>query len=1380
MILREIARGGMGVVYEAVQESLGRHVALKVLPHWISDPNLLERFRREARSAAILHHTNIVPVFGVGEHEGVHYYAMQYIHGQSLDTVLREVKRLRGAAHASANPELPRDKALAASVALELLSGRFAPPARHAGADTVSEAAARAPSAGDDSSSRSAGSAQSSASSTWSIPSHSGFRYYRSVARIGLQVADALAYAHDQKLLHRDIKPSNLLLDLKGTVWVTDFGLAKAEGSDALTHTGDVVGTLRYLAPERFRGYADARSDVYSLGLTLYEMLTLEPAFATDQRPRLIDKILHEEAPAPRRLDPLIPRDLETIALKAMAKEPSDRYQTAGELAEDLRRYLSDRSILARRASALEQSMRWCKRNRWLTVTIATLAASLLTVAVLAVLYGDRQRQFALENRKAATKISTLAENLATSLVESNRLLAERNFDRGQAAFENDEIGTGLLWMIESWRSAQAAGDPALQHAARANLSAWLPYHPRLTAVLSHHRPVEDAAFSPDGKLVVTGADDGTARLWNAATGRPVGLILRHPREVTSVAFNPDGMTVLTGCLDGNSRLWRTATGEPAGPLLHSEGQGPVSAAFSPDGTRIVTGREGWAQVWDSATGRPLAGPYRKFGTPLAFSPDGKSILTPGDLAYLWDAATGQPAGVPLKNPGSSRSIAMSPDGTTVLTGRKDGTTQLWDAPTGEPLTPSLAAHSDRVRDVAFSPDGEMFLTASTDKTARLWDAVTGQPIGRPLFHHGPVVAVAFSPDGKSFLTTSSDYTVRLWRLEIYQPLKFVIEQQSSCTAARLSPDGRTILTGDFGGAARLWDRRDGRPLSPPLPHSARINNHAAAFSPDGTTVLTGSQDRMARQWSVPYGRAIGPPLEHQGDVWSVAFSPDGKTLLTVDETAIRFWDSATHSPKGTPVRQPAMATGAAFSPTGTTFAAAYDNGTVQLRDVATGSTQGEAFPHPGSVEALAFSPDGKSILTGCEDGMARLWDVASGNLLLPPIVTGRWVWSVAFRADGKLLATGNSTSARLWDTATGQPVGPMLPHSGNVVDVGFSPDGDALVTASLGDGASLFDVPSEVPENLGLVASWVELLTGLKLDALHGSIHVLDNAAWLASRDRLDQQGGPPLMPEYAPSATAVQQTRLSITLAKIRFRELQTRQLLASSLLEEGRPFEAIAALRQARSIADRLRLKYPDNRNYVHMLAAIDNNLAWLLATAREPKVHDPSQAVQLARTAVGFVPGNALYWNTLGTACYRAGDWSGAIEALTRSNECNAKMTLAFNGYFLAMAHQRRGNSNAAQLWFDIAGRWHRRRFPNNPELRQFRTEAAEVLGLEPRAARWNDRTPGDAAMARLIQNADPAATWAREWLNAPEAHPTPPLEPSSSQEAPNARNAAGWP
>ncbi|HJZ55593.1 MAG TPA: serine/threonine-protein kinase, partial [Gemmataceae bacterium] len=363
-ILREVGRGGMGVVYEAVQESLGRHVALKVLPVRGTVPQKQhERFKREAKAAANLHHTNIVPVFGVGEAEGVHFYAMQFIHGQGLDAVLEEVRRLRAGTAAGSPPEANAN--LTVSLAAGLVSGfELVRPS------ALTDPAVRT--------------RDTRAGSTSVVgksgESATGSDYYRRVARIGLQVAEALVHAHAEGVLHRDVKPSNLLLDARGCVWVTDFGLAKMEGSEELTTPGDIVGTLRYMPPERFAGTEDARGDVYGLGLTLYEMLALRPAFDAPDRPRLLELVRHGDVPHPRQSDPRVPRDLETVVLKAAAREPGDRYQTAAELAADLGRFLDDQPVLARRVSWLEQARRWCQRKP----TVAGLYAAVVLGAALA------------------------------------------------------------------------------------------------------------------------------------------------------------------------------------------------------------------------------------------------------------------------------------------------------------------------------------------------------------------------------------------------------------------------------------------------------------------------------------------------------------------------------------------------------------------------------------------------------------------------------------------------------------------------------------------------------------------------------------------------------------------------------------------------------------------------------------------------------------------------------------------------------------------------------------------------------------------------------------------------------------------------------------
>jgi eukaryotic-like serine/threonine-protein kinase len=453
-IIREIGRGGMGVVYEAEQVSLGRHVALKVLPQQaLAGSSNLERFRLEARAAARLHHTNIVPVFGVGDQDGLHYYAMQFIAGEGLDVVFAKLC-------AGASPEAT----VTVTAIRDLLSGQFpAPEKSGVRSSTVRPSADTGPIAG-----TSTGGGDYSVAPRKPLPEApasdrspplkpSGNKaeapYYRSIARVGLQVAEALAYAHSQGILHRDIKPSNLLLDDKGTVWVTDFGLAKAEGSDALTQTGDVVGTLRYMAPERFDGWSDPRSDLYSLGVTLYELLTLRPLFEEPNRALLIKRVTQELPPAPRKLQPKIPRDLETIVLKTIAKEPAQRYASAEEMAEDLRRFLADRPIKARRTSEAERLWRWSRRNPALAVSLSALFLVLaLGLIAATVLWrrAEHQREVAAGLRDLAEARRNDAERLrgqsedrrkaaeaSAREAERQRARAEANFGRARAAVDD-------------------------------------------------------------------------------------------------------------------------------------------------------------------------------------------------------------------------------------------------------------------------------------------------------------------------------------------------------------------------------------------------------------------------------------------------------------------------------------------------------------------------------------------------------------------------------------------------------------------------------------------------------------------------------------------------------------------------------------------------------------------------------------------------------------------------------------------------------------------------------------------------------------------------------------------------------------------------------
>jgi serine/threonine protein kinase/formylglycine-generating enzyme required for sulfatase activity len=427
-ILREVGRGGMGIVYEAEQVSLGRHVALKVLPRKILvDDQQRRRFEREAKAAAKLHHTNIVPVFGVGEHAGMPYYVMQFIQGLGLDEVLEELKRMQGSGPATATGgelRVSRKDVSAADVARSLLTGKFefgaggvSPPSEPQEAD--------APRSGENSATGKLSDSFTLASATLKLPGSGGavqskdkrVSYWQSVAQIGRQVAEALEYAHKQGIQHRDIKPSNLLLDTRGTVWVTDFGLARADNEAHLTQTGDIVGTLRYMPPEAFECRWDKRGDIYSLGLTLYELLACKPAYEERDRHRLIKQVTTEE---PARLDKRnrsIPRDLVTIVHKAIDREPGRRYATAGELAADLQRFLDDEPIRARRVSNAERLLRWGRRNKGFAFLSAVAIFLLVTVAVVSTL--SALQLLTEQNRANKAERDTLSANVESLMTAS-------------------------------------------------------------------------------------------------------------------------------------------------------------------------------------------------------------------------------------------------------------------------------------------------------------------------------------------------------------------------------------------------------------------------------------------------------------------------------------------------------------------------------------------------------------------------------------------------------------------------------------------------------------------------------------------------------------------------------------------------------------------------------------------------------------------------------------------------------------------------------------------------------------------------------------------------------------------------------------------------
>ena len=583
-------------------------------------------------------------------------------------------------------------------------------------------------------------------------------------------------------------------------------------------------------------------------------------------------------------------------------------------------------------------------------------------------------------------------------------------------------------------------------------------WDPLLQILEGHSGWVRIVVFSPVGKLLASGSDDGTVRLWDLTTGSSLGSLQGHSNWVRAMAFSPDGKHLASGSNDCTIRLWDPATGASLGTLQgHSDCVTVV--AFSPDGRHPASGSDDrTVRLWSLTTGSLLGilQGHSGFVGAVAFSPDGKCLVSgSGDRTVrLWDPISGASLGTLQGHSDWVRVVEFLPDGKHLSSGSNDGTVRLWDLTTGS-LLGILQGHSGWVRTVAFSPDGKLLASGSDDRTVRLWDPTTGAPLVTLKGHSDWISVVVFSPDGKLLASGSDDRTVRLWNPSFGSSLRTLQGHSSEVRAVAFSPDGKLLASGSDDRTVRLWDPTTGASVKTLKGHSDGATD--VAFSPDGKHFASGSGDCTIRLWT----------LQGRSSLITATFSPDGKHVASGSKDGkVRRWDPTSGTLLETLQGHSKWIRAVAFSPNGKHLASGSDDRTVRLWDLTTGSLLGTLQGHSGSVRALAFSLDGKFLASGSNDRTVRLWDPTTGAPLGTLVGHFDWVRVVVFSPDGKLLASGsNDRTIRVWDPSTGSSLRTLQGHSSHVRAVAFSPDGERLASGSEDRTLRLWDVKGTAVE---------------------------------------------------------------------------------------------------------------------------------------------------------------------------------------------------------------------------------------------------------------------------------------------------------------------------
>ncbi|MBX3464584.1 MAG: protein kinase [Planctomycetes bacterium] len=1000
VIQEELGRGGMGIVYLAHQRSLNRRVALKVMASGLTlSRRHVERFRREAAAAAQVRHPAIVPVHSLTEVEGTFAFAMDYIAGRNLADILDDLRL--------ANGESPT---------------------------SIGGALGIAPGKG----------------------------YVAECALLVAQLASALAAAHEAGVVHRDLKPRNVMVDDKRQARLLDFGLAKSLGEGSISLSGEITGTAHYMSPEQTLGKRvpiDHRADVFALGVILYELLTLRRPFDGRNLQQVVYEICFKEPVPPQRRNPKVPRDLATICLKALEKDPQNRYPTAAEFEADLQRFLGWEPIQARPAGACTRAAKWLRRHR--TETVAAAAVLLLAGGLLGGLWYDGVR-----NHRDAERLLQDAERRAEAgqLGEAIRLatlaLGKHNDETGRARLalyhersksaaiqEEADIAEAARRSLKSSQAidrgdrrlglllALAADEKRSSPETRSAVLDALGSGYATTTLRGHERQVLRAAWSPDGARIATTGDDGKVLLWDARTGELQRTLLGHSHWVTEVVFHPDGARLLTASQDRTVRTWWLDDDRPAWIWQHD---GAVS--------HLRLDRHGERALTVAYAGEH--GPFR---------------------AQIWNVATGERLGAPVDHPQHVIAAAIAPEGRLAATwGGERGEVRLWDTATGRDRA-RLAGHSDRVQGIVFAPDGGLVATAAKDGTVRLYSVPDGALLDE--LRHGQgrsVDCLVFDADGKRLLTGCRDLTARLWRLQPRpggglqaRELRTFVGSTDHLLAVDFAPQGQLAVTAGRDGVVRIFDAGEhevatGTEL---MRYEVGAPVDSVAFDPEGRRVLALAGRQRALMWDFGDMRGV-TTMRQPGIVPAACFDSSGDRVVTAgDDERLRLWNARdgrqlwVGEKLGNPIRTLDVDEAGERVAVGTT------DGRVAVHRLADGAPLVALPGHRGTVRRLRFAASGQRLVSAggapAGPGEVVVWNPDDQTAVLR-LDRPRQVVDADLAAATALLATveRDDDCVRLWSVPDLQPRGELRGHGAAVTSVQFAADGRRILAASL-DGSA-------------------------------------------------------------------------------------------------------------------------------------------------------------------------------------------------------------------------------------------------------------------------------------------------------------------------------------